>query len=80
MHGGSILTVECKAMEGRRRDEKIIETRDRKSIWPMAERVALGEYDQLHHFITAGMGCGSGGRQNCLFKRTGSSAAAMPCW
>src|SRR5258706_4818994 len=24
---------------------------DRKSIQPMAERLALGEYDQLHHFI-----------------------------
>jgi SRSO17 transposase len=26
---------------------------DRKSIQPMAERVALGGYDQLHHFIAA---------------------------
>src|SRR5437763_7955368 len=28
---------------------------DRKSIQPMAERLALGEYDQLHHFIAAGI-------------------------
>src|SRR5262249_483249 len=28
---------------------------DRKSVQPMAERVALGEYDQLHHFISAGV-------------------------
>ena len=28
---------------------------DRKSIQPMAERLALGEYDQLHHFIAAGV-------------------------
>jgi SRSO17 transposase len=28
---------------------------DRKSIQPMAERVAVGEYDQLHHFIAAGI-------------------------
>ena len=28
---------------------------DRKSIQPMAERIALGEYDQLHHFIAAGV-------------------------
>jgi len=28
---------------------------DRKSIQPMAERVALGDYDQLHHFIAAGL-------------------------
>src|SRR3974390_3030266 len=27
---------------------------DRKSIQPMAERLAVGEYDQLHHFIAAG--------------------------
>src|SRR5260370_36221988 len=27
---------------------------DRKSIQPMAERLAFGEYDQLHHFISAG--------------------------
>jgi hypothetical protein len=28
---------------------------DRKSIQPMAERLALGEYDQLHHSIAAGV-------------------------
>ena len=28
---------------------------DRKSIQPMAERFALGEYDQLHHFVAAGV-------------------------
>jgi SRSO17 transposase len=28
---------------------------DRKSVQPMAERVARGEYDQLHHFIAAGV-------------------------
>jgi SRSO17 transposase len=28
---------------------------DRKSVQPMAERVAVGEYDQLHHFIAAGV-------------------------
>jgi hypothetical protein len=27
----------------------------RKSIQPMAEQLALGEYDQLHHFISAGV-------------------------
>jgi SRSO17 transposase len=27
---------------------------DRKSVQPMAERLALGDYDQLHHFIAAG--------------------------
>src|SRR5664279_1792622 len=28
---------------------------DRKSIQPMADRLALGEYDQLHHFVSAGV-------------------------
>ena len=28
---------------------------DRKSIQPMAERFAVGEYDQLHHFIAGGV-------------------------
>src|SRR6185436_14765342 len=28
---------------------------DRKSIQPMAKRLALGECDQLHHFISAGV-------------------------
>jgi SRSO17 transposase len=28
---------------------------DRKSIAPMAERLVLAEYDQLHHFIAAGV-------------------------
>src|SRR5512143_3691985 len=28
---------------------------DRKSVQPMAERVALGDYDQLHRFIAAGV-------------------------
>jgi SRSO17 transposase len=29
---------------------------DRKSVQPMAERLAPGDYDQLHHFIAAGVG------------------------
>ena len=28
---------------------------DRKSIQPMSERLAPGEYDQLHHFIADGV-------------------------
>ena len=28
---------------------------DRKCIQPMAERLALGEHDQFHHFIAAGV-------------------------
>ena len=28
---------------------------DRKSIQPMAERLAFGSYDRLHHFISSGV-------------------------
>src|SRR5690349_16053871 len=28
---------------------------DRKSVQPMAERLAPGGYDQLHHFVSAGV-------------------------
>ena len=28
---------------------------DRKSVQPMAERLATGNYDQLHHFIADGV-------------------------
>ena len=28
---------------------------DRKSVQPMAERLAPGDYDQLHHFVAAGI-------------------------
>jgi SRSO17 transposase len=28
---------------------------DRKSVQPMAERLAPGDYDQLHHFVAAGL-------------------------
>ncbi len=28
---------------------------DRKSIQPMAERLTLGAYDQLHHFVASGV-------------------------
>ena len=53
---------------------------DRKSIQPMAKQLALGDYDQLHHFIAAGCGMQRRWKQNCWFKRISSSAAAMPCW
>ena len=28
---------------------------DRKSVQPMAQRLAPGDYDQLHHFVAAGV-------------------------
>jgi SRSO17 transposase len=42
---------------------------DRKSIQPMAKRLALGECDQLHHFIPPGSGMRLRWRQNCLSKQ-----------
>jgi len=31
----------------------LIGSGDRNSVQPMVERLALGDYDQLHHFIAA---------------------------
>ena len=53
---------------------------DRKSVQPMAKRLALGACDQLHHFIAAGVWMPGRWRQNCWFKRTSLWAAAMLCW
>jgi SRSO17 transposase len=53
---------------------------DRKSIEPMARRLALGACDQLHHFIAAGVWVLGLWRQNCWFKQISSWVAAMPCW
>jgi SRSO17 transposase len=33
----------------------LIDPGDRKNIQPVAERLSVGEYDQLHHFIAAGV-------------------------
>ena len=52
---------------------------DRKSVQPMAKRLALGACDQLHHFIAAGSGTQRLWKPNYLSKQTGSLAAAMPC-
>src|SRR5947199_8653662 len=34
---------------------RVIGPGDRKSVQPMAERLAPGDYDQLHHFVAAGV-------------------------
>src|SRR5271167_3869680 len=51
---------------------------DRKSVGPMAERVAPGDYDRLHHFVSDG----SGTRLRCSVRlrsrRTSWSAARTP--
>jgi SRSO17 transposase len=46
---------------------------DRKSIQPMAKRLALGACDQLHHFIAAGSGIGS-----VAFTRESANAEIAP--
>src|SRR5436190_17010465 len=55
---------------------------DRKSIEPMARRLALGACDRLHHFIAAGV-ChrsGSGTRGNSISSgRRHGSSARKPC-
>ena len=51
---------------------------DRKSIQPMAKRLALGACDQLH--TLPGSGIPGRWRQNCWFKRTSLWVAAMLCW
>jgi SRSO17 transposase len=51
---------------------------DRKSVQPMAERLATGNYDQLHHFIADGVGTRHRWNRNCSIRRTGLSAARMP--
>jgi SRSO17 transposase len=35
---------------------------ERKSVQPMAARLAPGEYDQLHHFVAAGVWDGDDGK------------------
>jgi SRSO17 transposase len=53
---------------------------DRKSVQPMAKRLVLGEYDQLHHFIAAGVWEASPVGTELLVQADRSLAAAMPCW
>jgi hypothetical protein len=42
-------------VQARRLISALIGPGDRKGIQPMANRPALGDYDQLHHFIAAGV-------------------------
>ena len=52
---------------------------DRKSVQPMAARLAPGEYDQLHHFIADGLWDAGHWRRHCWFRPIGWSAAKMRC-
>src|SRR6266853_1863158 len=53
---------------------------DRKSIAPMAERLAHGASINCTTSLRPGSGMRGLWRQNCLFKRIGSLVAAMPFW
>ena len=53
---------------------------DRKSVQPMAERLATGNYDQLHHFIADGVWDATPLESELPTKLTSSSAAKMRCW
>jgi DDE superfamily endonuclease len=44
---------------------------ERKSVKPMAERLAPGDYDQLHHFVSSGFGMQPRSRRNLRSRRTG---------
>ena len=52
---------------------------ERKSIQPIAERLAAGDYDQLHHFIADGVWDATPLQTELLARPTGLSAATMPC-
>ena len=45
----------------------------------MAERLAPGDYDRLHHFVAAGVWDAAPLEAELLVQRTGSSVAAMRC-
>ena len=53
---------------------------DRKSVQPMAERLATGNYDQLHHFIADGVWDATPLESELLNQVISSSAAKMRCW
>ena len=53
---------------------------DRKSVQPMAERLATSNYDQLHHSLPTVFGTRRRWRQSCSTRRTDLSAAGMRCW
>ena len=53
---------------------------DRKSVQPMAARLAPGDYDQLHHFVAAGSGMRRRSKPSCSPRPTASLVAMMRCW
>ncbi len=53
---------------------------DRKSIQPMAERIALGAYDQLHHFVSAGVWDMAPVETELLIQADKLVGAGTRCW
>ena len=53
---------------------------DRKSVQPMAARFAPDHYDQLHHFIAAGVWDATPLEANCSRKPTGWSEGKPRYW
>jgi SRSO17 transposase len=53
---------------------------DRKSVQPMAARLAPGDYDQLHHFIAAGVWDAALLESELLVQGTNLLVAAMRYW
>ena len=55
---------------------------DRKSVQPMAERFAPGDYDQLHHFIADGLSATDGSKvcpfETCARLHPGRLPLAAP--
>ena len=46
----------------------------------MAQRLVPGEYDQLHHFVAAGVWDAAPLEADFLFRRSGLSAVTTPYW
>ena len=53
---------------------------DRKSVQPMAARLAPSDYDQLHHLSLMASGTRRRWKQDWSFRPSVSSAAQMQCW
>jgi SRSO17 transposase len=53
---------------------------ERKSLQPMAARVAPADYDQLHHFVAVGRGTRHRWKPNSWPRPTGSSAGPTRSW
>jgi SRSO17 transposase len=53
---------------------------ERKSVGPMAERVASGDYDQLHHFVSSAVWDAAPLEEELAVQANGWWAALRRCW